>query len=68
MNETPDLDLARRWRQRAEEYRSFAAETMTATAKESLRRLSLSYDDMASRAEERAARASASEAAISGQR
>jgi hypothetical protein len=66
MDENADLRLARRWRSRAEEYRAFAGATTSPMAKEALRRMGLSYDALADGAEDRAAHAPSSEAAITG--
>jgi hypothetical protein len=55
MHQDADLELARRWRSRAEEYRAFAAGNISPGTKESMMRTSATYDGLADRAEERAA-------------
>jgi hypothetical protein len=51
----PELELARRYRSRASEYRMYADQATNPSTKETLTRMSLSYDEWADRAEERAA-------------
>jgi hypothetical protein len=68
MDESYDLVLARQCRQRAEDYRNFAAGTIDELTRESLMHISLTYDEMASRIEERAAHDASSAATIGAYR
>ncbi len=56
MHQDADLELARRWRSRAEEYRAFAAGNISPSTRESMMRMSATYDGLADRAEEWAVR------------
>jgi hypothetical protein len=68
MDKSYDLELARQCRQRAADYRHLAAGAIDELMRESRMHISLTYDEMASRIEERAAHHASSAATIDAYR